>query len=428
MKKYFLPCFLLALLVFLGCTDNDDRYQEPDSAEMVSRDNELYTLLKRVVETGDENPVENISCIRFAYPLHLTVYDLQRQPIGTIYITDDEMFSGFLENLSADYLLSISYPIVTLLANGGAFSVNNNEELKLAINACSQPEIISYCNGIICGNPQQPEVNCPWFVKYHPSADNTYVGGLFSFKPNGQLVFNYDNTDYVGSWVFHFVNSELHLNINLEGNTQIAADWNIDRHITLADGQIIINDDRLTILRKACEETVEYEIGQIGPESGLVFYDKGSYSNGWRYMEVYPGGFDPAEWGCMGSLVAQAQNPALGSGLYNTAAIANFHDAFVDYYGNPSVCNPLNNGTVAAIHALAAQMGEPGWFLPSQEELNWVYTNLHLAGLGSFSGRYWSSTQADTDHAQVVDFDTGTIAPVSKIPGTPVKTMAVRYF
>lgn len=427
MKKHLLLCFLF-VLAFSGCTDNDDRYQNPETTAIVGRDNELYALLKRVVETDDENPVENISCIRFVYPLQLTVYDLQRQPIGTVYITGDEMFSGLLENLPADYLLNISYPIVTLLANGEAFSVNNNEELKLAINACSQPEIISYCNGIICGNPQQPEVNCPWFVKYHPSADNTYVGGLFSFEPGGQVVFHFDDADYAGSWAFHFINSELHLNINLEGSSQIATDWNIDRRVSLLNGQIVIEDERIRILRKACEETAEYEIGQTGPQSGLVFYDKGSYSSGWRYMEVFAGNFDWLEWGCMGSPVEQAQHAAIGRGLYNSAAIVNFHDAFEDYYGNPSVCNPLNNGTVAADQTLSTALGDKGWFLPSQEELLLVYNHLHLAGLGSFGGIYWTSTQADAGHAQTIDFDTGNIAPVAKIPGIPVKTLAVRYF
>ncbi|MDR1286948.1 MAG: hypothetical protein LBK08_04995, partial [Treponema sp.] len=35
-----------------------------------------------------------------------------------------------------------------------------------------------------------------------------------------------------------------------------------------------------------------YSLGEVGP-GGLVFYDKGSYSNGWRYLEVSFTDLDP---------------------------------------------------------------------------------------------------------------------------------------
>jgi len=39
-----------------------------------------------------------------------------------------------------------------------------------------------------------------------------------------------------------------------------------------------------------------YHIGDTGPAGGIVFYDKGSYSNGWRYMEVAPNDIGSAPW------------------------------------------------------------------------------------------------------------------------------------
>ena len=36
------------------------------------------------------------------------------------------------------------------------------------------------------------------------------------------------------------------------------------------------------------EETGTYTLRDIGPAGGLIFYDKGSYSNGWRYLEAAP--------------------------------------------------------------------------------------------------------------------------------------------
>ncbi|MDR1326579.1 MAG: DUF1566 domain-containing protein [Treponema sp.] len=130
-----------------------------------------------------------------------------------------------------------------------------------------------------------------------------------------------------------------------------------------------------------------YAIGDTGPAGGLIFYDKGNNSDGWRFMEAAPADI-------RGTLYPSAKLPAMtedigintgssvGQGRTNTQAI--MKEAY-------------NRGggfgwAAQACDALAVN-GFDDWFLPSMEELNLIYSNLYLQRLGSFvNGRYWSST------------------------------------
>ncbi len=142
-----------------------------------------------------------------------------------------------------------------------------------------------------------------------------------------------------------------------------------------------------------------YVIGDTGPAGGIVFYDKGSYSNGWRYLEAAPTDQSTfpgvaAGWGCLGTLIPNANNYDVGYGLENTEAI-------------------INNCGAAGIAARKAAdytlNGFDDWFLPSNGELHLIYTNLYQNGIGNLNGiaTYWSSTQNNSISAQARNFNTG---------------------
>jgi hypothetical protein len=82
----------------------------------------------------------------------------------------------------------------------------------------------------------------------------------------------------------------------------------------------------------------------------------------------------------------------------------------------------------ARICAELQQGGYGDWYLPSKEELNLMYNNLHMAGLGGFaSSYYWSSTEFSCDIAWGQNFYDGTQSNVTK-DSNGNRVRAVRAF
>lgn len=429
-KKFRFPILLFLVFLLNGCTDLDDNLILAKEEDVIKIDSELFSLISQVTTPSNE-PLEEIVCIDFIYPFKVFIYNSNLEPIGTKFLVGDDDFSTFLGTLPAGQSISISYPISTTLANGDVFSVNNNTELKLAIESCSREDIVAYCNGLF-GGATGGTTNYVWKIPYIENGYNKYTSGIFVANGDGTLHFNFDNENYNGTWVFLFVNDVFQININLEGTSQVAQDWNINRDVVLSGNEIkIIDSTNSIILRKTFETSIIYEIGDTGPAGGIVFYDKGSYSLGWRYMEAAQNDLDFLEWGCNGSLISSADNPEIGRGFYNSAAIVNYHDNLLNYYTNPAVCNILNNGTVIAKKAILFTVNDyKDWFLPSNDELHLMYENLHLQTLGNFTNSiYWSSTGFDENNAKAIDFNNGSSILSPKIPvANTIKARAVRYF
>ena len=130
-----------------------------------------------------------------------------------------------------------------------------------------------------------------------------------------------------------------------------------------------------------------YSLRDIGPAGGLIFYDKGSVSDGWRYLEAAPSDQSTsAEWGCYGTLISGADGTAVGTGEQNT----------IDIETGCTI-----SGTAADICANLSLGGYSDWFLPSRDELNLMYVNLKLFGVGGFVDYYlgWSSSEGNANFA-----------------------------
>jgi hypothetical protein len=106
-----------------------------------------------------------------------------------------------------------------------------------------------------------------------------------------------------------------------------------------------------------------------------------------------------------------ANDDAIGFGQINTNKILNVQG--IGTYAASITDNLVLNGY-------------SDWFLPSINELQWVYNN--RASIGGFSGIYWSSSEfsAGWNYVKVVSFDQGWTG--SRAKAIACKVRAIRYF
>ncbi len=155
-----------------------------------------------------------------------------------------------------------------------------------------------------------------------------------------------------------------------------------------------------------------FSVGDVGPAGGIIFYDKGFLSGGWRYLEAAPSDASSGIQWLNGSYINITTSTDIGSGKANTNAIIAAQGSG-DYAAR--LCRYLSYG------------GFTDWFLPSKDELNLLYTVLAGNGLGGFAHNfYWSSSQDYYGGAWSQDFDSGDQYDSSK--STTKYVRAVRAF
>jgi len=112
--------------------------------------------------------------------------------------------------------------------------------------------------------------------------------------------------------------------------------------------------------------------------------------------------------------ISGAEGSSIGDGPANTVAIL-------------AGCSGGTNGIGARLADDYVLNGYDNWYLPSQDELNLLYTELHLNGLGGFVGLpYWGSTQSTYDTAWGRHFGNGNQGASDK--GSPFRVRVIRAF
>jgi len=140
-----------------------------------------------------------------------------------------------------------------------------------------------------------------------------------------------------------------------------------------------------------------YKVGDKGPAGGLIFYDKGNNSSGWRYLEAAPVEAEfQALWSVRSTPVDNTQT-GIGYGKRNTQLIV---ETFKKASGEWDTAAQKVDELVFN--------GFDDWFLPSKDELDQMYGNLKRKNLGDFKDDwYWCSTDTDYRRADTQHFKDG---------------------
>ena len=124
-----------------------------------------------------------------------------------------------------------------------------------------------------------------------------------------------------------------------------------------------------------------YNVGELGPAGGRIFYSKNDSLGGWNFLEAAPQDYNLELKWSPSSVTVNNTSTDLGLGETNTNFIVNV--------------NGINNLYSAYASYIYSLNGYSDWYLPSRGELIKMYENLYLNGIGGLvsNGQYWSSSE-----------------------------------
>ena len=202
--------------------------------------------------------------------------------------------------------------------------------------------------------------------------------------------------------------------------------------------------------------TITYDLGDVGPSGGVIVHDKGTYSSGWRYIELANTllsnqifGYYAKKDGAVAESVGTSDYTGMGMGEDNTILLATIMSGHAYAGREDKIFQPKVQNKVSTFAALAAASYSKtinlrdrtvvydGWYLPSVYEIQGVLTHLNYGEIEAswlMKGvRYWSSNEdRNTDtagSAYVVAYGTdNSIVDLSVSKSNKAYVMMLRKF
>ncbi|WP_460191008.1 hypothetical protein [Urechidicola sp. KH5] len=233
--------------------------------------NELEVLVED--GNGENQPDEDIECVDFAYPLVYSVFDTGSNTPTTVTVYNDEDMHAFLQEIDADDVISLNFPIQLIYTDGTDVTVNSMSELEEvlagAVNFCDEDDDNDYSDDDF----DLEELNellttCPWEVKrvVRNNNDETpeYLEFLMLFNENGTVKVRKNNGSIIqGTWETTFLRSSgVVLNLNLDNLPDFTLEWQVAE---LGNERIKLytpNGNKI-ILKKNCDAIVDHTIDDV---------------------------------------------------------------------------------------------------------------------------------------------------------------------
>ena len=153
---------------------------------------------------------------------------------------------------------------------------------------------------------------------------------------------------------------------------------------------LLISSVLLITQRTGAEVEKVYKIGDRGPAGGIIFYDSGNSSTGWRYLEAAPEDQGKAAWVCYEVYLKGAKYTGLSQGKMNTDAII-------------IECKEQDTAAKMCVDYHGGGMND--WYLPSKSELSEMFKVLSGRGDAKLVfNNYWSSSQYNANSGWMQDY------------------------
>jgi hypothetical protein len=134
-----------------------------------------------------------------------------------------------------------------------------------------------------------------------------------------------------------------------------------------------------------------YKVGDTGPAGGIIFYDKGNSSGGWRYLEAAPAETETAAFFAPETASSIVSNAELRASLKNPVGSGKINSQ--NLMETATTKGGGGFGWAVQICDELSVNGFDDWYLPSIDELNYLYGNVSRKGEGGFREEwYWSSS------------------------------------
>lgn len=227
---------------------------------VINSDAELQAIAVSCEEGGTDFDNE---CIDFAYPMIFFVFNTISETTSRVRIRDDRDLFIFIKGLSADRIVSLSYPVSLTLSSGETLSVSSNQQLSDAIlgagEDCDEDDDNNFDDDDFEeGELEELLLDCEWnivILKRDGVVITQYENWDITFNPDGTLVIldppEVQGID--GTWATRFTDEGSFLDMETGTVTEFTFQWRVNR---VDDKTIYVfsSSDDFLELNQICED------------------------------------------------------------------------------------------------------------------------------------------------------------------------------